>query len=480
MRLLAALCVLFIIGAYSDSDVLTLTSENFDTEIAANPLVLVEFYAPWCGHCKKLAPEWEKAATDIKEKGIIAKLAQVDADDQLNAELRSRFDIKGFPTIKLFRNGAPSEFSGERTADAIVGYLKKQASPASTSLTTVDEATKFSESDRIVIVGFFDSQDSPSYTVFKTVANVLRDSYSFGEVIGNAEVNKALEVEKTPSIVLFKQFDEKRVNFENIETGDLTEFIRGNSVPSIDEIGPHNFKTYLESGMPLAYLFVDLAKEGKDALVEDFKELIQATKGKLNWVYIDWSKYAKHAERLGLSGKTVPAIAIEKMEEGIHFAYDELATFAKEGVTAWVNKFISGELVPTIKSEAIPETNDGPVKIVVANNFDQIVNDSEKDVLVEFYAPWCGHCKKLAPIFDELGTTLASSPNVVVAKIDATANDVSPQLNIRGFPTIKLFPAKNKGKPIDYEGDRSLEDMIKFMETNAGVSVKADLNKEEL
>ena len=42
-------------------------------------------------------------------------------------------------------------------------------------------------------------------------------------------------------------------------------------------------------------------------------------------------------------------------------------------------------------------------QIVVGRNFDEIVNDPSKDVLIEFYAPWCGHCKALAPKFDELG-----------------------------------------------------------------------------
>jgi len=53
-----------------------------------------------------------------------------------------------------------------------------------------------------------------------------------------------------------------------------------------------------------------------------------------------------------------------------------------------------------LKSEEIPENNNGPVSIVVGKNFESIVMDSTKDVLIEFYAPWCGHCKTLAPIFD--------------------------------------------------------------------------------
>jgi len=117
------------------------------------------------------------------------------------------------------------------------------------------------------------------------------------------------------------------------------------------------------------------------------------------------------------------------------------------------------------------------VKVVVAKNFDQIVLDPSKDVLLEFYAPWCGHCKQLAPIYEQLGSELASNPSIVIAKIDATSNDVSPKLGIRGFPTIKLFPANNKQAPIDYEGDRTMDDLKRFIQENGS---KSQNPKDEL
>jgi len=283
-------------------------------------------------------------------------------------------------------------------------------------------------------------------------------------------------------VVLFKKFDEGKNVLPKDSFEMLSHFIAANSVPLIDEIGPHNFKSYVDSGIPLAYLFVDLTVEGqKDEYISKVKDLAQATKGKLSWVYIDWAKYAKHSERLGLSGTKVPALAIEKLEAGTHYAYDESTEITSANVEAWVNKFIAGDLAPTIKSEPIPEKNDEPVTIVVADNFDQIVYDSTKDVLVEFYAPWCGHCKQLAPIFEELGKTFEGVPNVVIAKIDATANDVDASLGIKGFPTIKFFPANNKKAPVDYSGDRTLNDLVSFIKQHGSSehNIKAE-GKDEL
>jgi len=253
-----------------------------------------------------------------------------------------------------------------------------------------------------------------------------------------------------------------------------------NSIPLVDEIGPSNYKNYFDAGIPLAYLFVDPKIDGqKDEYISKIESIARETKGKLSFVWIDWAKYAKHAERLGLSGQVVPSLAIERMADGVHYAFPESQELSVEAIKAFVDKFVSGELAPTIKSEPVPASNDGPVKILVATNFDEIVKDPTKDVLVEFYAPWCGHCKKLAPIFDELGNWFKSVPSVVVAKIDATANDVNPKYGVKGFPTLKFFPGNNKETPVEYTGDRSLADMADFINTQASIKFDVPLPPKE-
>jgi len=95
--------------------------------------------------------------------------------------------------------------------------------------------------------------------------------------------------------------------------------------------------------------------------------------------------------------------------------------------------------------------------------FEETVLKSDKLVLVEFYAPWCGHCKKLEPIYNQLGEEFEADSRVLVAKMDATANYVDPDLGVTGFPTIILF---NKGKTTTYKGDRSQPSLSKFIRDN--------------
>jgi len=116
-------------GSGSSDDVVELTDSNFEKEVlGTKDMVLVEFFAPWCGHCKNLAPEWAKAATELKGK---VKVAALDAT--VHTVMASRFQVQGYPTIKVFPAGAKSfdsveDFQGGRTARDIVAWaLDKHA-----------------------------------------------------------------------------------------------------------------------------------------------------------------------------------------------------------------------------------------------------------------------------------------------------------------------------------------------------------------
>ena len=139
---------------------------------------------------------------------------------------------------------------------------------------------------------------------------------------------------------------------------------------------------------------------------------------------------------------------------------------------------IAGKLTPYIKSQPVPKKQQGPVKVVVGKTFEQIVLDKSKDVLIELYAPWCGHCKKLEPIYKDLAKRMKPAKNLVIAKLDATANDVPENYAVNGFPTIYFAPTNSKEHPIQYDGDREMEPFIKFLNEKATVSLSAA--KDEL
>ncbi|KAK9673290.1 hypothetical protein RND81_12G158000 [Saponaria officinalis] len=244
---IVTLTLLFISSIYAD-DVVVLTEDNFEKEVGQDRGALVEFYAPWCGHCKKLAPEFEKLGASFKKAKSVL-IGKVDCDDQKN--LCGKYDVSGYPTLKWFPKGSlePKKYEGPRTAEA------------------------------------------------------------------------------------------------------LAEFVNS------------------------------------------------------------------------------------------------------EGGT-------------NVKIAALPSS----VVVLSADNFEEVVLDKSKHVLVEFYAPWCGHCKSLAPIYEKVASAFKLEGDVVIANLDADKyKDLGEKYGVSGFPTLKFFPKNNKDGE-DYDGGRDLDDFVTFINEKCGTS----------
>ncbi|KAB5580648.1 protein disulfide-isomerase precursor [Coniochaeta sp. 2T2.1] len=457
----------------SASDVVQLKKDNFNEFVTNNDIVLAEFFAPWCGHCKALAPEYEEAATSLKEKNI--KLVKVDCTEE--ADLCQSFGVEGYPTLKVFRgldNIVP--YKGQRKANAITSYMIKQSLPA-VSLLTKDTLEDFKKADKVVIVAYFDAADKASNETFTEVADKLRDNYPFG-ASSDAALAEAEGV-TPPAVVLYKDFDDgKSVFTDKFDAAAIEKFAKTAATPLIGEVGPETYSDYMDAGIPLAYIFAETAEE-RETLSALLKPIAEAHKGVVNFATIDAKAFGAHAGNLNLKADQFPAFAIQETVKNQKFPFDQDKEITADAIKTFVEEFVSGKMEPSVKSEPIPETQEGPVITVVAKNYNDVVLDDTKDVLIEFYAPWCGHCKALAPKYEDLASLYAKSEfkdKVIIAKVDATANDVPDE--IQGFPTIKLYAAGAKDEPVTYQGSRTVEDLIKFIAENgkyqASVSEEAD------
>eukprot|EP01111_Echinosteliopsis_oligospora_P009620 TRINITY_DN2853_c0_g1_i1.p1 TRINITY_DN2853_c0_g1~~TRINITY_DN2853_c0_g1_i1.p1 ORF type:complete len:482 (-),score=165.09 TRINITY_DN2853_c0_g1_i1:9-1454(-) len=457
--IIAVMMMVAIVMAQDESDVLTLTEDNFQSTIDAHPIIAVEFYAPWCGHCKNLAPEWEKAATEMKGKVAIAKV-----DCTTEESICGNFDVKGFPTLKIFRNGEASPLEVARKSSAIVSYLQKEMEPAVAKLKE-SEVDEFLKTHPVALIAYLDNDHDDRFQLFSSVANQLKQTLAFVAIIGG---------EKNPAntLLLRRNFDEPELKYSGSEltVDSVRPWLLRHLVPLLGEIHAENFQSYMNLNMPLGYLFLN-PTEDNSALLDGIKSAVSKAKDSVAITWINNAKYGKQAERLGLSGSKTPSLAIDNHISGKRYIFPETEELTVEKLEEWLGKYTAGEIANHVKSEEIPESNDGPVKVVVAKSFDDIVLDTTKDVLLEFYAPWCGHCKTLAPIYEELGQAFKDVDSVVIAKIDATANDVNPSYGVRGFPTILFFQANAKTTPLTYEGGRTLEDLTSYIRANAQIPI---------
>jgi protein disulfide-isomerase A1 len=458
IALIAGTAMTVDFGFPEEDDVLVLTDANFKQAIEKFEFILVEFYAPWCGHCKKLAPEFAKAAAELKGLDTPLPIAKVDATE--NNATAKEFGVKGYPTLKFFIKGSPIDYNGGRTHPDIVQWIKKKTGPPSTVIKDAAHLEELKKNNKVV-AAFFMGEDSAEFTAFRTAALSL-DAVVFAHG-SDASLNNG------NSLTVFTQHNNGAANFSGEYTKDaILDFIAEHRFPLVmDFEGDEAVQRTFGSKQPAIVYFSDSDTDFTPTLTT-LAAADASNSPALVWFTskVTTGLGKKLADYIGVTSANTPALWI------VHPANKDLSKFQFTGefteaaVTQFVSNWRAGSLEKIYKSEDIPAKNDEPVKVVVGKNFDAIVKNSGKYVLLEFYAPWCGHCKTLAPIYEEFAKQHAGNDKLVIAKIDATANEI-PGVSVSGFPTLKWF-IPGQDAPVDYSAERTLEGLNGFLKEQLG------------
>lgn len=472
MRFICVLAAL-LLGVSAGGDVLEYTDSNFEELIKGHEVALVKFYAPWCGHCKKMAPEFEKASTKLKANDPPIALVKVDCT--VEKATCDKFGVKGFPTLKIFRNGMEAQaYDGPREAEGIIKYMRGQAGPSAKELKSVEEFKKFIDGDENAVIGFFESESKLKDSFLK-VADTERDRFQFG-YCSDAAVLK--ETGYSDDIVVFtpkklhNKFDPHEFKYDgNYDTDKIKSFLVHETVGMAGIRTQGNLFQFEQKPLVVVYYNVDYLKDpkGSNYWRNRVLKVAQDYKRKVHFAVSNKEEFSSEVDQNGLAERkdSDKPIVAAITNEG-KFPMDN--EFSVENLKAFVEALLADKLEPYMKSEPIPD-NTEPVKVAVAKNFKELVMDADKDVLIEFYAPWCGHCKALAPKYEELAQKMEGE-DVLIVKMDATANDVPPLFEVRGFPTIFWLPKNSKGSPMPYNGGREVKDFISFIAKHATDELK--------
>ncbi|CAF2047607.1 hypothetical protein HID58_035436 [Brassica napus] len=453
-----------------EKDVAVLTKDNFTEFVGNNSFAMVEFYAPWCGACQALAPEYAAAATELKG---VAALAKIDATEE--GDLAQKYEIQGFPTVFLFVDGEMRKtYEGERTKDGIVTWMKKKASPSIHNITTVEEAERVLSAEPKVVLAFLDSLVG-SESAELAAASRLEDDLSFYQTT-SPDIAKLFEIEtevKRPALVLLKKEEEKLARFDgNFTKAAISEFVSANKSPLVINFTREGASLIFENSVKNQLILFATTNESEKHL-PTLREVAKSFKGKFVFVYVqmDNEDYGEAVSGFfGVTGTAPKVLVYTGNEDMRKFILDGELTV--NNIKTLAEDFLADKLKPFYKSDPVPETNDGDVKIIVGNNFDEIVLDESKDVLLEIYAPWCGYCQSFEPIYNKLGKYLKGIDSLVVAKMDGTTNE-HPRAKADGFPTILFFPGGNKSfDPITVDVDRTVVELYKFLKKHASVPFK--------
>lgn len=220
-------------------------------------------------------------------------------------------------------------------------------------------------------------------------------------------------------------------------------------------------------GIPFAYVFADTFEE-RSQLRKEIEPLARKYRQDVQFAIADPVDLEHIVDDLHLNVSQFPAFAIREPVANLRYPMNETSkSVFMEAVETYVQDFLRGNLKPTIKSEPLPpeDSKEALVKIV-GLNYNEIVMDSSKDVLVQYCITPCGPCEALKPTLEALAELYASRPElkdkVTIGKVMYDAND-TPERWIRGFPTEKLFPAASKGSPEMFLGPQTLDDLADFI-----------------
>ena len=465
--------------------VLVLTKDNFTEYTENSDIILVEFYAPWCGHCKKLAPQYKKAAEGLVKANTGIRLAKVDATAE--TELAKQFDVSGYPTLKIFRHGKVSEYNGPRDARGIGTYMIKQAEPATIMLASSKDLNFLLKQDTPVVVGSFLSGDTSEFSAYVDIANEGREEPLEFRHITEPELAKTYKIKQNSmSVFLPRRLQSKyEKSIKPYEEGTLGETPPKDVISSLKKLSrplvglrtKANFQSvYSSYPVLVGYISNEDEEDSFDYWRSKFVPLAKKFTD-ITFAISDEKEFKEELKFIGLGEKLEDIVIALWSSQKDKYIYSE-DDVTSEDLEEFIDNYNAGKIKPYRRSQPKPNKQSSPVTVVVGSTFDEIVLNSNKDVLIEFYATWCGHCKALAPKYKALAKKYKDNDKLVIAKFDATENDAPSDFEFSGFPTIFFVAAAKNSKPITYEGEREVKNMVEFLEENATHSLGG--SKEEL
>ncbi len=357
------------------------------------------------------------------------------------------------------------DYNGGRSKDTIIEWVNKKTGPASLEVDCAKMESSTAEAK--LAISYFGESAGALWDAYMDSARnpAISEKFSFFHTSDASCAEKFGA--SAPGVALSRRFDESPLSFSGSSADEIVAWAKGASVPRLITFSEDYIEPIFGDHNDALILFTEETGQGYQAAYEQAAkdmagEILFVTSG------VSEGIQSRLGEFLGVGKSDLPTMRIISPKESMmKYLYEgDVASLSGEAVKSFVSDFKDGKLSPNLKSEPIPEqaTTDG-LTVLVGKSWDDVVKDANKDVLVKYYAPWCGHCKSLAPIWDELAKDVEGIEDLVIAKFDATANEVAG-LEIRGYPTLKFYPKDNKAG-VDYSGDRDLAAFQGYLAENS-------------
>lgn len=324
-----------------DGTVLELTDSNFNQAISSFDYIFVDFYAPWCGHCKRLAPELDKAASilaHLKEPVVIAK---INADKY--SGIANKYEIDGFPTLKIFIHGVPTDYYGPRKANLLVPFLKKFVAPDVAILSSDAEIRNFIEEAGLnfpIFIGY-----GLNESVITNLAVKYKKRAWFSVAKDFSEDAMVLhDFDKVPALItLHPTYDERSIFYGPFEEPFLEEFVQQNMFPIVVPINYETLKQLRDDERKVVLTIMDDEKAEKSRqLIETLKAAASANRDFI-FAYVGVKQYTEFAESFEVTKKTkLPKMIVWDGNEDFFSVIGSESINEEEEQRSQVTRFMEG------------------------------------------------------------------------------------------------------------------------------------------
>ena len=465
--------------------------------LASHALVVVEFFAPWCGPCKDLDPAWSETAEYFRKNSSADVIfAKCDGSAPASRHLVDKYKVLGFPSVKIFKRGAdpdkPEEYTGYRDVATMISYFERKAIPTDPLLSTKEELDVFYKNAQdVAVVAFIPepspkkkkakegssnatATSSPSQT-FATVAELFFDDVSFAHVTDYsllfgkkckgtdcdspvAVMTKKRETKKHPASLYQGEFSEDL----------LTTWVDSHAAPLVARNNPDNnammkgFQRSFQVPLPQFIIIFEKEENITDAVMDALAVAAEAND--------DIKFFVGSEEKSVLISRYLGSPPDARYPLFFIHHYPTRTKHLKQGASIanhlpeFLEEYKKGGLKMYVKSEDPKDVEeDGDVTVVTAKTYGEKLLLPNKSVFLFVYAPTCPHSKLLTPTWRKLAKKFAPNPDVIIAKMDGTKNDLNDvRINLTRYPGVFWIP-KSGLAVVEYQEARDLKALSTFV-----------------
>lgn len=457
----------------NDDGLLQLNKGNFNKALRKYKQLLVHFYMPMSANVHKVSEAFQEAAAQLQASEVTFARVDTVKEKDLTKELNATHP----PFIRLYLSGdkhSPVPCPVPKTSSSILTWLKRRAG------SSADLITDNIQSDELLVVGFFKELSETYAQVFYEAAVELPD-LTFALTHNDEAFSKYGLGDDVVLVLKESRLMQAYRMRPDTAKEELVVFITVFQMEPVTEYSGETASQILSSPvLNHALLFINKSSPDFSEIHVAFESAAVAFRLRILFVLVDVDepRNGRLLEYFRVRAFEAPLIRVVNLTDHVTYHLPS-QTLDQETISKFCQDFLEGNAKPKMQSEPIPEGWDSePVKQLVGSTLENVAFHPNKTVFVLFYLPYSPQSRAVFQLWEELAEAFKDQEEVVIARIDASANDINMSMH-RQYPSFCLFPALYAERVVLYTGKLKVKDLMKFVHKEMETAKKDRVQEDE-